>query len=379
MANVKGNEKKKQRPEDAFVETFKSSKTDSTKVPTWVTKLTGFLLFDIVSNEYKIEKISYGYSKTVYKYNFQSISIEKSKNRERDEELYTLLKKIKGCPGVLVPEEVCYWYGFKFCLMDFCSAGDLTQLLPTIKPNEMRYLLKQLYEIGFTLLELNKVGIYPTDVKPENILYCWCGEGNKRQKYFTMIDFEGCILESDFIDDMIKPYDKTKKAFLTKNGYHFFSFTYGYSIINHYAFTGMPISKIEASFIGWYSYAHVFLQIYATVNQNKQSKAIEMLRRMYSNGRNFTRPPRVSRVENLLDFVAFKMIELVDSGFDFMDNQETFVIFKGYKITSLTLDCINVNKWQRYYNGYIIKQYDPSQKKVWLKNLQQQIIKISKR
>jgi hypothetical protein len=374
--------KKKKRPEEELRYMIKDGNTGmpvyefkkkldefEEKAPPWMADFIRCLTYGTCSPEDGFKKINSGTFKTVYAFQTRAVSIEKIQDKDRDKELYSLLRKIKGCPGVMFPIDTYYWLGFKFNIMNLCIAGDLRNIMYELtdpkSPITVPRVLRNLYELGFTLLQMHKTGIYPTDMKPENILFCRC----VKTHFLTIADLDECILGTDFIGDELKAYQsKTlveKGGFLTQSGRRTYPSTRGYNMTHYYRGFKLPISRMEAMFEGWYAYAHMYLEVYSylmekTTKNNK--KRAEMYAGKY--GWDFRRPARIDGFKFTADYIALKMYKIIRSGTNYKD----YINYNGYRITKEG-KIIDEKSWEKYFNDVIVKEYDMKNRKTWYENI----------
>lgn len=339
------------------------------KAPVWVSKF----LTIFIEGEEPLQQLSQGSFKTLYRLENKAIGLEMEKNRKGDTILYTMLKKVNICPGVIYPIDVWYWRGFKFSLVDYCIDGDLRGIYARLgKPISVDSMLKKIYSLGFTLYQLHLNGIYPTDIKPENILYCTCNG----EKYLTLADFEECPVDRDFlIDGEIKAF-KRPNGFLTQFGRRSFPFTRGYSFLDRYIAFGLPISKMEMIYQGWYAYAHTYLEIYSYLSYSRSPNnktRVSMYTRERGIALDWRNPVVVDIMKNEYDYLALKMIGIIRAGTKFMNIEGQYKMVNAYKVTNDN-KLIDVDGWKIFYNTTIKKNYNKDNLSTWEDKLRYRVV-----
>lgn len=344
-----------------------------TQAPVWVSK---FLTIFIEGKE-PLKQLSKGSYKTLYRLENKAIGLEMEKDRKGDTILYALLKQITICPGVIYPTNVWYWQGFKFSLIDYCIDGDLRGIYGRLKKVlPIESMLKKIYSLGFTLHQLHLHGIYPTDIKPENILYCTCNG----DKYLTLADFEECPTDIDFlIDGEIKAYKRLQggaAGFLTQFGRRVFPFTRGYSFLDRYAAFKLPITKLEMIYQGWYAYAHTYLEIYSFLSCKRSTNNMTRTS-MYAGERgiaiDWRYPVGIDIMKNEYDYLAMKMLGIIRAGTKFMNIEGQYNMINAYKLTKDN-KLIDVDAWKIFYNNTIKKEYSVDKLSTWEDELRYRVI-----
>lgn len=369
--------KAKLRPEERLIayitkETSKNKsqlRNELQKAPDWVrTFLQAFLGRNPV-----LKKLNSGSFKTLYRLENKAIGLEMEKDRKGDTTLYAMLKKVTICPGVIYPRKLWYWRGFKFTLIDYCVDGDLRDIYARLGTFfSIETMLKKIYSLGFTLYQLHLNGIYPTDIKPENILYCTCNG----EKYLTLSDFEECPVDKDFlIDGEIKAF-KRPNGFLTMNGRKRFPFTLGYSFLQRYIVFGYPISKMEMIYQGWYAYAHTYLEIYSHLSYSRSPNNMtrsSMYAREQGIALDWRNPVGIDLMKSEYDYLAMKMINIIRSATNFMNTEGKYKMVSAYKIT-LDNKLIDVDAWKQFYNSTIKKDYSIDNLSSWEDELSYRVV-----
>jgi len=356
--------------------------------PRWVAVfLVAFESMDKVLKDSDIKKLASGGNKTVYALNGDAISIEEYEKND-DEKIYKKLELIEGCPKINYPDDVFIWAGIKFARLKYCPDGDLRDYFHKVNVNiPVSTMLKHLYEIGFSLLKVHKVGIYPTDIKPGNMLYCKCNGGYS----LTLADLEGSVMEEYLYNGKIGGWKR--KTQLEKGGYKVmggdrmeFPCTAGYSLLPLSGFCRVDVSKMELIFNGWFAFAHTWLELYAYVTKDKAVES-QILWRLYhgkhkdENGRmtieaidwrNIPKP----KITMFTDFIALKMYNIIDAGCRFLKNEKTYKkMSNGIKVTKDST-VIDLKRWKNYYHKVILNEFNSDNKLTWYEDIKKEFIKL---
>lgn len=339
------------------------------KAPVWA----GNFLTIFIEGKEPLKQLSQGAFKTLYRLENKAIGLEMEKDRKGDTILYAMLKDVKGCPTVMYPTDVWYWQGFKFSMLNYCVDGDLRGIYARLgKLLPIESMLLNIYSVGFTLHQVHLNGIYPTDIKPENILYCSCNG----DKYLTLADFEECPIDRDFlIDNEIKKY-KRPNGFLTQYGRKLFPFTRGYGFLDRYILFRLPISKMELIYQGWYAYAHTYLEIYSMLSSKRSPNNMtrsSMYAREHGIAVDWRNPVGIDLIKNKFDYLAMKMIDIIRAATKFMNIEGKYKMVNAYKIT-LDNKLIDIEAWKLFYNNTIKKDFNKDNLSTWEDKLNYRVV-----
>ena len=377
--------KRKKRPEEVFLEFLsKASKANQSKkiqeqlnkAPDYVVDLVFCLTHPYnIPSDWMFKRVGRGTFKTVFSLKGEAVSIEFEKNRNRDKELYGRLTKVTGCPNIMYPSTTFYYFKFKFNRMPFCVEGDFRDVAAQVPDKiPIGLVLNLIHNLGFSLRQLHMHGVYPTDIKPENILYCSCGP--KGKKYLVFSDLEDCPMESDFIGNKLGDFQREtslqKRGFLTQTGRETFPSTPGYNLLSAYQANRLSITKEELMFEGWYALAHVFLEMYSYVTSNR-SKNSERRVKMYEGryGFDWRRPAHIDQMDFLGDYLAYKMFLIIDSGTNYLLDVNQMMAIRGYNLT-LTGRVIDTDSWIEHFKKVIVKDFSAQTRRTWHKILQKE-------
>ena len=341
--------------------------------PVWLTRLID--LYFLSNKDLSDIRVGAGSFKVVYKIDDYAISVEDTFDPESDTDLYSKLKDIPIC-RVTYPTDVFYWKSFKFGRMNYCPDGDLRDFYRRIYKGYREFNVTQMaqsiYELGFTLVEIHAAGIYPIDIKPENLLYCDCGG----KKNFTFADLEMSPMVEDLINNQLGAFQRRTPfqsgGFMTRNGRKKFAFTQTVSPIDLYAITGKSISRIELIYAGWYALAQTFLEFYSTFTQSRSTNSKKRLLRYKRDVNRVSKTlaydwrdiEPIDSMTSTLDAMAVKMWQIIDSGTAFIRKKQFEYGTMNVKTTQYKT-IIDVRRWSKHYNNVVLKDFSRRNSKTY--------------
>ena len=173
-------------------------------------------------------------------------------------ELYAKLSTIDSCfliyPNAWFSMGDYHGYTFFFQKMKYCVEGDLFELF---KKRDPKYgTIDKFFNVGVAIRKLHEEGIYPVDIKTENIFLCKC-EG---EDVFALGDLDDCIVSDENGNLLVERGDKLLTFINGKQ----MGVTPGYSsslLFNKSFPTG--INKETLEYIDWHAFAQSVIEVFA--------------------------------------------------------------------------------------------------------------------